>query len=143
MDTAELRNQISEFASQTHQLNSYLEVYNVNKYIRELHGTEGDSLGTANSRARTEIMKLKQQYMFYDFQIQDMRNLLMYTCFSVALVAIYRMNLVSSTYVWVLYGFTSTLFAAFTYLLVRFHNGRKWNAYSRMRWAADSPKSDE
>jgi len=89
LDTLDTK--LSGFKSNTHQVNNYNEIYNLNVYLKKVNEAEYTKLNRTNETLKGSILKAKQDYMIADRIVQFSRfknNLLYLSIVTLCLVMI-------------------------------------------------------
>ena len=75
-----LETKLASFKNNTHQVNNYNEIYNLNSYLKNVNQSEKSKLDRTNETLKGSILKAKQDYLIADRQVQftSFKNTLLY-----------------------------------------------------------------
>ena len=137
-----------DYLISTHKLNDYNEMYNLNSYLNNATNLDLERLNDLNKTLRVQILKLKQEYMLYEyttylykFRVNLLYFILVCICLVLFCITMYseqRMKL-SLT---IIISSSILLFALiFSIIAVILSNSRRRTSYNQYYWSDMNKKA--
>lgn len=125
----------------THKLNDYNEIYSVNSYLQGATNLELTRLRKTNNMLKSRILKMKQQYMMYDHDVDEYMfrlNILYFTAAIVAVVlmiaSLFMQGYVTPKLAMIISGGLIIIYLIIVLFTVKANAERRKYAYDQFYW---------
>lgn len=125
----------------THKLNDYNEIYSVNSYLQGATNLELTRLRNTNNMLKSRILKMKQQYMMYDHDVDEYMfrlNILYFTAAIVAVVlmiaSLFMQGYVTPKLAMIISGGLIIIYLIIVLFTVKANAERRKYAYDQFYW---------
>lgn len=131
----------SQYLSNTHDLNNYNEILNVNQQLEFNYLSDADRLGETNNVLKSKILKLKQEYILNDNGIDKYKSLLnfiyvSFVAFAISIILIIsfiKKTLPDKTF-YLLIIFLTLLYLVYALFYILSGLTRRKMAYNQFYW---------
>lgn len=130
---------VNTYMMNTHYLNDYNEIYNVNNYLDERTQLEKDRLQAMYERLNSNTLRIKQEYLLKRFDVQNYKykiNMISYAiilvCVLLILAVMYTDGKVSKNVLFGVVGVSTVLFTLIVFLISKSNSYREktnWDMY--------------
>lgn len=90
----------AKYISDTHYLNDYNEISNLNNNLRDANTAEKEKLNTINEQLKSKLLNMKQNYMLTDYAIHSINmytNIIAFTILTICLVLVFVVKATAET----------------------------------------------
>jgi len=131
------------YIDNTHQLNNFNEIYNMNTYVSNINKSEIDRINDYNRTLNTRILQLKQDYLLKEYKVHNYQfwyNVMYFTIvmsgIALAIMAFYLTNkeAMSFTIVLVILGVLSVLYLIVLLSVLSLKIIRRNNSWNQFYW---------
>lgn len=130
---------VNTYMMNTHYLNDYNEIYNVNNYLDERTQLERERLQSMYERLNSNTLRIKQEYLLKRFDVQNYKYkismisyALVLVCVLLILTIMYTDGKISKNILFGVIGTSTVLFALIVFLISRSNSYREktnWDMY--------------
>jgi uncharacterized membrane protein len=130
---------VNTYMMNTHYLNDYNEIYNVNNYLDERTQLEKDRLQSMYERLNSNTLRLRQEYLLKRFDVQNYKYKISMISYAIILVCVlliltimYTDGKVSRNILFGVVGTSTVLFALIVFLISKSNSYREktnWDMY--------------
>jgi len=130
-----------KFLDLTHKLNDYNEIYSVNNYLQGAYGQELDRLNTTNNDLKTQLLRMKQEYMtndsgiyVYKFRISILYVTIFIVCIVLMITTLFAQNKLSSRMLLIIVLAIIVIYFIIVLVMIKMNNERRYYAYNQYYW---------
>ena len=146
MSSDEINNNFSDikatFLDNTHQLNNYNEIYNMNKYVEGIQNMEVKRKQDMNENLKSRIMKLKQEYMLIEYKRNALKmkaNIMLFSSIIIALcfmcVSLFLMEKLNKTLTIIIVSVLIVFYIFMVIIIVKSNSHRRFNSWTQYYWS--------
>lgn len=132
---------VNTFMMNTHYLNDYNEIYNVNNYLDERTQLEKDRLQAMYERLNSNTLRIKQEYLLKRFDVQNYKYKISMISYAIILVCVlliltvmYTDGKVSKNILFGVVGVSTLLFALIVFLISKSNSYREKTNWDMFYW---------
>ncbi len=136
-----------KFLDITHKLNDYNEIYSVNTYLQGAYDLELDRINAVNNDLKTQLLKMKQEYMTndsgvyaYKFRINIVYFTIFVICILLMLTALFSQNKLSLRLLIIIGLVIIAIYFIIVLIIIKSNNERRYYAYNQYYWNAVTNK---
>jgi len=134
----EIKTNKIQYLNNTHKLNDYNEIDNLNSNLLSANKVEIQRLTVFNDQLKTKVMRYKKDYMLTDYSIHEMsmyNNILSFTiivvCFLIFCVVQFKSK---KTMIWISV-IVGIIYLIVVMLILKSNANRRANSWSQWYWA--------
>jgi len=130
---------VNTYMMNTHYLNDYNEIYNVNNYLGERTEMEKEKLQSMYERLNSNLLRMKQEYLLKRFDVQNYKYKINMITFALILVCVlfiltimYTDDKISLRMLYTIVGSSTVLFALIVFINAKANSYREktnWDMY--------------
>lgn len=130
---------VNTYMMNTHYLNDYNEIYNVNNYLSERTLLEKQRLQSMYNRLNSNLLGVKQEYLLKRFDVENYKskiNIILYAfilvCVLLVCVILYTDDVIGHRLLFTLIGSSVIFFTFVVYIISKANSYREktnWNMY--------------
>lgn len=136
-----MANNVNTYMMNTHYLNDYNEIYNVNNYLGERTEMEKEKLQSMYERLNSNLLRIKQEYLLKRFDVQNYKykiNMITFAlilvCVLLILTILYTDDKISLKLLNGVVGTTTVLFALIVFINSKANSYREKTNWDMFYW---------
>lgn len=136
-----MANNVNTYMMNTHYLNDYNEIYNVNNYLGERTEMEKEKLQSMYERLNSNLLRIKQEYLLKRFDVQNYKykiNMITFAlilvCVLLILAILYTDDKISLKLLNGVVGTTTVLFALIVFINSKANSYREKTNWDMFYW---------
>ncbi len=136
-----LENNKIKFLDLTHKLNDYNEIYNVNTYLQGAYSQELERLMVMNNDLKTNLLRLRQEYMTNESGISAYRfrtNIVYFTliviCIILMVTTLFAQGKLSARMLFIICLVIIVIYFIIVLIMIKSNNERRAYSYNQFYW---------
>lgn len=132
---------VNTYMMNTHYLNDYNEIYNVNSYLDERTQVDKEHLQALFERLNSSLLRLKQEFLLKKFDIQNYRYKISMISYAIILVCVlliltimFTDGKISQKLLYILVGGSTVVFALIVLLISKSNSYREKTNWDQYYW---------